>query len=101
MLPADEVDTNRERRHRAANLARRAKLLRFHVGMRGADGKSISAARGGRARMGDDPALARAAATEMALKRWYPIESKQGVRVIVADSCRSAPRDKKEVDPVT
>ena len=60
------------RRRRAANLARRAKLLRFHASMRGADGKSTSAVRGGMARIGDDPAIARAAATEMALRRWYP-----------------------------
>ena len=86
-----------ERRHRAANLSRRAKLLRYHASRRGADGKSISAVQGGQARMGEDPALARAAATEMALRRWYPTEGKKGVRVIGADSCGSAPRDKKEV----
>ena len=62
------------RRHRAANLSRRAKLLRFHARMRGQDGKSISAVRGGEARMGRDPTLARATATEMALQRWYPKE---------------------------
>lgn len=60
------------RRRRAANLSRRAKLLRFHASMRGADGRSISAVRGGQARMGDDPAIARATATEMARQRWYP-----------------------------
>lgn len=63
------------RRQRAANLSRRAKLLRFHARMRGGDGRSISAVRGGHARMGDDPALARATATEMALRRWYPNEN--------------------------
>ncbi len=75
MGPVDKLDT--ERRRRAANLSRRAKLLRFHAAMRGADGKSISAVRGGCARMGSDPAVARAAATEMALARWYPTETER------------------------
>lgn len=76
-MSPDELDT--KRRHRAANLSRRAKLLRFHARMRGADGKSISAVRGGHARMGRDPALARAAATEMAIKRWYKDEEARAV----------------------
>jgi hypothetical protein len=64
-------DAERERRRRAANLARRVKLLRYHASMRGPDGKSITARRGGLARMGNDPALARATATAMALRRWH------------------------------
>ena len=56
---------------RAANLKRRAFMLRFHAERRGVDGKSVVAQRGGHARMGDDRALARAIATEMAVKRWH------------------------------
>ena len=56
---------------RAANLKRRVFMLRFHAERRGADGKSVVAQRGGHARIGDDRALARAIATEMAIKRWH------------------------------
>ena len=56
---------------RAANLKRRAFMLRFHTERRGTDEKSVVAQRGEHARMGDDRALARAIATEMAIKRWH------------------------------
>ena len=56
---------------RAANLKRRIFMLRYHIERRGADGKSVVAQRGGHARMGADRALARAIATEMAVKRWH------------------------------
>ena len=56
---------------RAAGLRRRVRMIKFHCAHRGEDGKSIVAQRGGRARMGDDPAMAKATATEMAVSRWY------------------------------
>ena len=73
-VPRVGPDPERDHRQRAANLSRRAKLLRYHATRRGTDGKSVAAQRGGYARMGDDPALARAIGTEMALRRWYPKE---------------------------
>ena len=65
-------ERERERRRRAANLARRVALLRYHGANRDWDGKSISARRGGHARMSADPGGPRAAATAMALARWHP-----------------------------
>lgn len=69
------LDPDRTDPQRAANLRRRVAMLRYHVTMRGGDGKSVAAQRGGHARMGGDAALARATATEMALKRWHDAPS--------------------------
>lgn len=66
----------------AANLKRRVSMLRFHASNRGEDGKSIVAQRGGRARMGDDPTIARANATEMAALRWYGEKASAPVNVL-------------------